>query len=72
MRYCVGCTHFVFNHGEEGYSYSTLTQDPGSDAEICCAKNHWEVKINETTRQEFSEFMETADKCHDFDERPAP
>lgn len=71
VKYCIGCVHCVFESGSRGYS-STFTHDPSEDAKLFCAAEHWRVEMKETTQAAFARFMESAETCADFTERPAP
>jgi hypothetical protein len=71
MKYCIGCVHCVFEGGSRGY-HSTVTHDDSEDAKLYCAVAHWRVEMHETTQAEFAKFMESAETCADYVERPIP
>ncbi len=67
MRYCVGCSHCVFEPGESGYRY---LEDGGREPMLHCSKGHWMVALDQTTSLGFNAFMESANGCVDYAERP--
>jgi len=71
MKYCIGCKHWNYEPGREGYHYSEYTHDSGESCVIECLKKHWELDTENDTREQFANYLEMAEKCPDFEERSA-
>jgi hypothetical protein len=70
MNYCIGCEHFYYDPGMDGYHYSSWTHSNGSPPSSSCKKGHWSEEMDEAfTQEKFQAAMEQAETCADFSER---
>jgi hypothetical protein len=65
FRYCIGCTHFILELGEEDWSEVT----PGELAWVACAKRHFDYLGRKTRCLDMEKVMLTARTCADYQER---
>ena len=73
-RYCIGCVFFDMTPREPGCMGSTWTGIYGDEeAASFCQQGHWRFEHGtQFTLEDFRQHMEKAQKCADYEERPAP
>lgn len=73
MKYCIGCIHWHFSHGEHEPDYSTRTGGWDTPAHLSCKKGHWgDLDLDEVSQPDIERAMEKAETCPDFSERSLP
>ena len=62
-KICLFCKWFYFTAGTKGWSEYT----PGSEMDIGCEKDHWDVCVEEDREYMLREKMLRARKCKDYE-----
>lgn len=73
-RYCIGCVFFDMTPRDPGQMGSTWTGIWGDEeARGFCKKDRWQYDFGTSlSLDEFRDFMEKANDCALYEERPAP